>query len=199
MFLLPVNNRQRTSCEYTILTLLLYLLFYPVVTDCDSAPAAAPSTPVRVTAPPTPAFKTPSRDVCQRTIVWDEEDAVPCTSNEMCKDYQTNGGTYCCMAMSCTCGSSANAGTDRCGNFGGESYFVNDVIVPTVTVPTILKIEALTSLPTTAPLSPSSSPSAPDNSETALTSSTTSDNGPFIRVPDITVPTNNYWQRQQQP
>jgi hypothetical protein len=141
-------------------------------------------------------------DVCQETGDWKKEDVVPCTSNDMCKDYQSTVGTVCCLAMSCTCGSTVDedAGTDRCGNFGGESFFTNDITVPTIRLPTTQAIEA-ESLPSSAPLTPTNTPSsapsptASDAAETAFTSGITSDTGPVNNVPDITVPSNFFdWQ-----
>jgi hypothetical protein len=131
-------------------------------------------------------------DVCQETGEWKKDGAVACTSNDMCKDYQTNVGTVCCLAMSCTCGSTADedAGTDRCGNFRADSSFTNAITVPSIRLPTTEAIEAETAPPSSAPSLPAS-----DDAENAVTDGTTWSDGAVITVPAITVPTNDFdWQ-----
>jgi hypothetical protein len=163
LFVVGALKRER-SCSH--LTCLLSSLFFPVATDCNPVVTASASPPTQPTQPtaanPTQAAQPSSTsqsatsrtqiDICQKTSYWNNADVVPCTNNAMCKDYQTRVGTVCCLATRCICGSDANSGVDRCGNFGGVS-FANGVTVPTVTSPTTQAIAAVPA-PTPAQVQP---------------------------------------------
>jgi hypothetical protein len=86
----------------------------------------------RKAAPTATTSEPPVFDTCGVTDYQKDEDVTPCSNQATCNNYKPNSGNPCCLVIRCICGSDANLGADRCGNFNEFAPIGAAATVPTV-------------------------------------------------------------------